>query len=312
MRISLVINAASGSAGAVPPETIRERLAASGLRIACEPDPGLPLRQRLERAAREPGIGALVVAGGDGTVACAASVLCGSETPLGRLPLGLLPLGTMNLLAKDLGPPLDLDGAVAAIGSGVVRRIDVGAVNGEVFLINSVLGMPARLAHHREAQRGRPSLAGLARWTLGLVRHLGRYPRLSVTARIDGQERRLRVRALAVVNNDYREAPGQILVRASLDGGSLTLYVLPRLSPWRLLRVGLALALALGDWRGLPGVERRAVADLTLSAPRRALRVMNDGEARLLASPLRYRILRRALLVMIPPGPEETGQREPP
>lgn len=305
MRISLVINAASGSAGSVRPETIRERLAASGLTIACEPDPGLPLRQRLDRASREPGIGALVVAGGDGTVACAASVLCGSETPL-----GLVPLGTMNLLAKDLGLPIDLDGAVAAIGSGVVRRIDVGAVNGEVFLINSVLGMPARLAHHREAQRGRPSLAGLARWTLGLVRHLGRYPRLSVTARIDRQEQRLRVRALAVVNNDYQEAPGRILVRAPLDGGSLTLYVLPRLSPWRLLRLGLGFAL--GDWRGLPGVERRAVADLTLSAPRRALRVMNDGEARLLASPLRYRILRRALLVMIPPGPEETGQREPP
>ncbi|WP_369122593.1 diacylglycerol/lipid kinase family protein, partial [Clostridioides difficile] len=60
----------------------------------------------MEAAAAQPGIEAVVVAGGDGSMACAAAVMAGRDTPL-----GLLPLGTMNLLAKDLGLPIDLDEA---------------------------------------------------------------------------------------------------------------------------------------------------------------------------------------------------------
>jgi len=56
---------------------------------------------------------------------------------------GILPLGAMNVLAKDLRLPLELEAAVAALGRGRVRPIDVAEVNervrGEPNAFNDVL-----------------------------------------------------------------------------------------------------------------------------------------------------------------------------
>jgi diacylglycerol kinase family enzyme len=303
MRIALVVNDAAGSfAGTgTTADTLRGLLESAGIALAPETDAGLDLPERLRAAADLPGIEAVVVAGGDGTIACAAQVLAGCG-----LPLGVLPLGTMNLLAKDLGLPLDLDAAIAALRNGERRAIDVGEVNGRVFLINSVLGLPARMARHREARRGRMAALDYLRMGFGILRHMGRYPRLTVTGVVDGRAERLRVRTLAIVNNDYDEAPGRVLSRSRVDGGELTLYVLRTLSAVRVLRLGLGFAL--GSWRHLPGIERRVVTELTIAAPRRSLRVMNDGEVHLIASPLRYRIRPGALVVI---GPARTTAASP-
>ncbi|MGN7127267.1 diacylglycerol/lipid kinase family protein [Methylorubrum thiocyanatum] len=295
MRIVLVVNAASGAfADGLRPDAIRARLTAAGLDLAPEPDESLALPERLRAALRTEGVGAVVVAGGDGTLNGAAGVLAGSG-----VALGILPLGTMNLLAKDLGIPLDLDGAIAVLRAGHARAIDVGRVNGHVFLINSVLGMPARMARHREGFRGRrlgPS--ALLRLAVAILRHLGPYPSLSAVISESGRRTRRRVRLLAVVNNDYAQAPGKILERSQVDGGELTLYIARRLSPWRLAR--LALGFGLGRWRDGPDLERRGATRFAVAARRRALRVMNDGEVRLIAPPLRYRLMPRALTVIVP------------
>lgn len=295
MRIVLVANAASGAfAEGLTPDAIRARLRTSGLDLLPEPDDSLPLPERLRAALRIEGVTAVAVAGGDGTLNCAAGMLAGSG-----VALGILPLGTLNLLAKDLGIPLDLDGAIAVLAAGQTRAVDVGRVNGHVFLINSVLGMPARMVRHREAFRGRRlGIPALLRLSAAVLRHLGPYPRLSAVLSGGGRRTRLRVRLLAVVNNDYAEGPGKILERSQVDGGELTLYIARRLSPWRLAR--LALGFGLGRWRDEPGLERRAAARFVVSARRRALRVMNDGEVRLIAPPLRYRLMPRALTVIVP------------
>jgi diacylglycerol kinase family enzyme len=187
---------------------------------------------------------------------------------------------------------------VAALVSGTRRRIDVGEVNGRTFLINSALGLPARVTRHRELHRRHLGLRSLLRWILGVLRHLGRYPRVTVTGTIDGVARTWRFRLLAVVIGDYVERPGHVLVRAPVDAGQLTLYVLAQLSLSRTLR--LALGFALGDWRRLPDVERLPAANLTIASESRALRVMHDGEVMLIPTPLRYRIHRQALTVIVP------------
>ena len=98
--------------------------------------------------------------GGDGTVDTVAAALVGTE-----VALGVLPLGTLNHFAKDLGLPLELGGAVQTIGAGYTVRIDVGDVNGQMFLNNSSLGLYPRIVRHRQKQTER---LGRSKWRVSL------------------------------------------------------------------------------------------------------------------------------------------------
>jgi diacylglycerol kinase family enzyme len=90
----------------------------------------------LARLAIEEHGGIVVAAGGDRTINAVASALVGTDSPM-----GVLPLGTLNHFAKDLKIPLELESAVATMLTGRVVRIDVGEVNGHLFLNNSSLGI---------------------------------------------------------------------------------------------------------------------------------------------------------------------------
>ena len=72
---------------------------------------------------------AVVVGGGDGSVNAAASALAGTE-----IPLGVLPLGTFNHFAKDLGIPAALEDAARIVAEGHVTDVDLGEVNGRIFV----------------------------------------------------------------------------------------------------------------------------------------------------------------------------------
>jgi diacylglycerol kinase family enzyme len=102
------------------------------------------------------GVGGLVVAGGgDGTIAAVAAALVGTD-----VALGVLPMGTLNHFAKDLGIPLELGRAVQTLFTGKVARVDVGDVNGRVFLNNSSIGFYPRIVQEREREQRQ----GYSKW----------------------------------------------------------------------------------------------------------------------------------------------------
>src|SRR5690606_2624620 len=126
----VLLNANAGTADSVgvTAEMIGSLFAANGLTAIVDADSERDLTTRIESAmASEASI--IVAAGGDGTITALAAALVGSDKSL-----AILPLGTVNALAKDLQIPLDLPAAVAALTTGTHRRIDVGEVNGRVFL----------------------------------------------------------------------------------------------------------------------------------------------------------------------------------
>lgn len=100
--------------------------------------PGDDLFQ-LVRDAVAGGADALAAAGGDGTQAIVATV----AAELG-LPFACIPAGTRNHFALDLGVDrTDVVGALDAFVSGGERRVDLGEVNGRVFVNNVSLGLYA-------------------------------------------------------------------------------------------------------------------------------------------------------------------------
>jgi diacylglycerol kinase (ATP) len=79
--------------------------------------------------------------GGDGTVQRCIDAMAGTTDTT----LAILPAGTANLLATNLGIPIDLDRAVEIGLHGDRRRIDTGTVNGEHFAVMAGCGFDARM-----------------------------------------------------------------------------------------------------------------------------------------------------------------------
>lgn len=253
----------------------------------------LPTRVAL---ARDAGADAVVVVGGDGSISCAAQALVGSDTPL-----GILPSGTMNLMARDLGIPIgDLDAAVRVLAAFEPRRVDVGEVNGRVFLCGCMVGLPTLLGQVRESGRGGPLWRSWSRWAGAALRLLRRYRPLRLGLRVAGRSWRVRSPAVLVTVNPLTDGTGRQMGRARLDGGKLAAYVFSRLHLMDALRIGVQALL--GRWTGDEAVEEVEMAEMEVSFTRPSIRVMNDGEPLLLETPLKFIVRPGALLVLAPPG----------
>ena len=297
MRVHAVINRKAGSAIGYSAEQLASEAEAAFEEVGHEIDVHVVEPEEIEAAldkavAAAPDI--LVAGGGDGTIRCAASRLLGSE-----IALGVLPLGTVNRLAHDLNIPIELRAALRALASGGYREIDVAEVNGEIFLCNSMLGLPSEISHKRQSLRGRPfwqrasGYFKLLRTILAFRRHL----ELS----IDGDERksrRVRVLSLAVSNNVYRREPSLTFTREALDQGRLGVYIAKPHSGLGFLWV-LARA-ALGFWTGDDRLDSLSARKVVIKTRKKRLRLSNDGEVEMLKAPLYYQIHPKALKVFAP------------
>lgn len=93
---------------------------------------------KMAKKAVDAGADLLLVWGGDGTQQRCIDAVAGTG-----VSIGILPAGTANLLANNLGVPIDLEGAVEVALHGARRRLDVGVLNGERFAVMAGVGFDA-------------------------------------------------------------------------------------------------------------------------------------------------------------------------
>ncbi|MEU6262698.1 bifunctional phosphatase PAP2/diacylglycerol kinase family protein [Saccharopolyspora shandongensis] len=194
--LALLINSASGEPDHDPSTELTALWPAAKL---LHPDPEGDLVAELHREldAAGAGVRALAVAGGDGTVAAAASVAAVRE-----LPLAVVPTGTLNHFARDLGVENPQDTA-RAVADGSTVQVGLGAVRfdgrpGRWFINTASLGgYPdmVRLREKWEHRWGKWPAAAAA-----LVRVLTEAE--PITVRIDGRARKIWL--LFVGNSGYQ------------------------------------------------------------------------------------------------------------
>jgi diacylglycerol kinase family enzyme len=150
----LIMNPKSGGGKAE-----KFRLAEECLKRGIEPielHRGDDLLQLAESAIAR-GADAIGMAGGDGSQALVASVAARRG-----VPHVCVPAGTRNHFALDLG--LDRDdvvGALDAFADGIERQIDLGRVNGRIFVNNASLGLYAKVVQSPEYRDAKIKTAGI-------------------------------------------------------------------------------------------------------------------------------------------------------
>jgi diacylglycerol kinase family enzyme len=293
-HLTIIVNAAAGAEGDAVQrgrlvEMFKERGITADVAVV---ERGHGIAQLVAAAARS-GSFAVAAAGGDGTVSAVASALIGSECAL-----GVLPLGTLNHFAKDLRIPLDVEGAVHTIATCQVRTVDVGEVNGKVFLNNSSLGLYPNMVRGREQRQrlGRSKSVALFWATLAVLR---RYPRLQAQLTSgEGLQITRRTPVVFIGNNQYEMRGFEIGSRAALDRGLLSVYVVRQDGPAALIRMGLAAVL--GSLRRGVDFDFLSAETLQIQTNRKTIQVANDGEVSTFLLPLQYRIRPAALRVIGP------------
>lgn len=234
----------------------------------------------------------IVAGGGDGTVSCVAGKLANTETQL-----GVLPMGTLNHFAKDVGIPLNLDAAVRNLFTGQIAKIDVGEVNGRVFVNNSGVGFYPHFVRQREKQEQRGHVKRVA-FMLALRSVIRRYFRLRMKAHMNQAEAFERVTPfLFVGNNRYQTSGPQIGTRPTLDSGRLWVCTAP--SSRRRNVVGVALSI-LGGHETDQELIAFETDELWVEPGTVRVSVSTDGEVNMMDAPLHYRIRPRALSVVVP------------
>lgn len=308
LRTTVIVNAGAGQGHGA---ALRDDLAAQFLRA------GLPVDVILAKGGAEllasardavaRGVPTVVAGGGDGTINAIASVVADSP-----VVLGVLPMGTLNHFAKDLGIPLEINEAIRIITEGRVARVDMGEVNGQLFLNNSSLGIYPSIVRNRERQQRHNGRNKWLAFAWAMVAALRRFPFLHVRLTVDHGEATRSTPFVFIGNNRYLMEGFDIGTRARLDEGLLSLYVAQRSGRLRL--VALALRALFGKLAQAHDFTSVATSKITVETRHAHLAVATDGEVHTMRTPLHYRIRPGTLRVFVPasstaarPAPMQNG-----
>lgn len=253
---------------------------------------------QLARQARDEGLDAVFVAGGDGTINEVINGL--AESPVA---LGVLPAGTGNVWAKELGLPtrsprhlLPLVDAVRALVPGASRCIDLGKANGRYFLQWAGLGLDAEVTYAMEPRTRSQRRLGTLTYIVAGVAAAAQL--VGTRARIWIDDERIYRRSILIVISNSQLYGGKVRIAtdARLDDGLLDVSVFAGTGFASAIRTVLGVVTGLHVHDPRHSVYRGAVIRVEAEKP---MPVHVDGEP-FGTTPFECQVVPRALTVLIP------------
>lgn len=305
MRVQAILNRDGGSLKTMDAAAFGERLraafAAEGREAEIAVVAGEDLIEALDDAAADDRIEAIVAGGGDGTIsAAAAAAWRGGKT------LGVLPAGTMNLFARSLRLPLDLEEAAGVLARAQPARSDIGLADGRPFVHQFSVGLHAYVLSTRESFEYESRVGKLLASLRASLRAFSRPRAHRVEMTCDGARESGRYAWIAVSNNPY--GVGHMPYADRVDRGRLGVYRVGRIGQGAATR--LAADMLRGAWQENPDLQATEARRVELVFPRRRRgdQAAIDGELIPLAENVTIEIRPGALRTLNPRPEDEVPQ----
>ena len=298
-----IINAASGSSdGDAKRVVIEDALRAAGrqgdVRFV-RPD-ALAQEARAAAATALATRSAVVAVGGDGTINAVAQAAHAAGCAM-----GVVPLGTFNYVARTHGISTEPAEAAQMLIHAVPVPVQVGTVNGHVFLVNASLGLYPALLEDRETYKAR---FGRSRWVAmgaACMTLLRGHRQLRLLIDEGGVVREVRTPTLFVGNNrlqleqvglDLSAHPARVLDDGRIAAVMLKPIGTPTMA-WLMLRG------AMGSLGEADSVESFAFQRMVVQPRLRKIKVAFDGEIARMRTPIEFRVAAQPLFLLKPSLP---------
>ncbi len=292
-RIFLVLNPVAGyTLVRFSRQKIERHFASAGWDIRIYETTGHERLKDVVCEALDQGYRILAAAGGDGTISAVASALVNTS-----IPLAILPLGTGNILARELGIPLNFDRALRLItGAHSVHAVDGMQVGSGFYLANVGVGFSSLSIRNTLRQQKR--VLGLSAYLWNIFLQLAglRIDRFSLV--VDGRPMKVRASEVFVANASVlglQPFSPQAIIRP--DDGLLNLCILRTRTALDFMRVAWTVLAVRQDPR--PEFVSMKVQQKVSIRTRHPQLVEADGEI-IGKTPLEVTLLPGAVQVIVP------------
>jgi diacylglycerol kinase family enzyme len=302
-----IVNAASGSEGAdAKRQAIETALHAAGRRgeLVFAPAAGLANAARDAASRAKAARSAVVAVGGDGTINAVAQAAHAEGCPV-----GVVPQGTFNYFARTHGLPAEPGAAVQALLNATPQPVQVGSVNGKVFLVNASLGLYPVLLEDREAWKARFGRSRIVALGSGLATLLRAHRQLRLRIDQGGAVREVKTPTLFIGNNRLQLEQVGLAQAGRVEAGSIAAVMLKPIGALAML--WLMLRGAFGSLGEADDVESFAFRRMlvTPSSRRRGgrIKVAFDGETAWMRAPLQFEVAAQPLWLLKPAAANAEG-----
>jgi diacylglycerol kinase family enzyme len=266
--------------------------------------------QTLAAQAAAVGYDVLIAMGGDGTVNLAARALAGTSTALAVIPTGTSNVWALEtgLLKKPIPSDAEIWPAVEILPLGRRFQVDLGQVNGKIFLLWAGAGLDGLAIHHIEPRRRWSKWIPVTHYAVHTLIQLVKWHGMHLSIELDGKPIETNCSALVMANvSYYMGGITRLSSQMRIDDGFLDAWVIEGTRPIESFTQAIRLLRNRHHGKGIQHIpfqklQARASGPLWLHTDGDPIRDTNW--------PLEVQVLPRQLWVLVPQSAHSLTQLE--